>query len=166
MSLTNAQILENLCYYDLRNPDNCLDDYEAEEIARQKSKKCSCDNCFCGRHHLAVELLAVQTPTPSPMRNIVDVSFIWDSLPECPEDEDKRVTAWGTKTKHGLSECLKRVVKDAKPLTDIEILCSHLDIYEAEIEISKPATDGKLAEYETSCGVYTVGMSGIVGKVN
>ena len=46
--------------------------------------------------------------------NIVDVSFIWDHLPKCPEHEDRRQTAWGTKTKEGLSACMKRLVNEAE----------------------------------------------------
>jgi len=48
------EILENLCYYDKRNPD-CI--YTDEEIKEYKKEKCFCDNCFYGRNKLAIELL-------------------------------------------------------------------------------------------------------------
>jgi len=46
--------------------------------------------------------------------NPVDVSFIWDHLPKSPEHKDRRLTAWGDKTKEGLSNCLKRLVNEAQ----------------------------------------------------
>ena len=60
------EILENLCYYDKRNPDCTLDDEDIkdhEEMLRRQEKKlgykkgCSCDNCFYGRTKLAEELI-------------------------------------------------------------------------------------------------------------
>ena len=45
----------------------------------------------------------------------IDVSFIWDHLPKCEEyPEERRQTAWGTKTKEGLSKCIMRLVKEAE----------------------------------------------------
>jgi hypothetical protein len=53
------KVLENLCYYDKRNPDCTIDD---EEIAERKTIKikCSCDNCFYGRTELAEEILKLK----------------------------------------------------------------------------------------------------------
>lgn len=49
--MTYDEILENLCYYDKRNPLYCLED--DEEIP----KNCSCDNCFYGKTKLALQCL-------------------------------------------------------------------------------------------------------------
>lgn len=53
--------LENLCYYDTRNPNGALD---VDVIAAHQNSlrsgrilKCHCDNCFYGRTELAEELL-------------------------------------------------------------------------------------------------------------
>ena len=56
--MTYQEILEELCYYDPRNPD-CRNNYEDEEdkIQYNPNKDCSCDNCFYGRTKLANELL-------------------------------------------------------------------------------------------------------------
>lgn len=55
------EVLENLCYYDRRNPDfNFLffDDNEDElPIPRDN---CYCDNCFRGLDDLAVEILRLR----------------------------------------------------------------------------------------------------------
>ena len=50
--------LENLCYYDRRNPDCTLDE---DEITDRRKRKpiCSCDNCFYGRTELAEIILAL-----------------------------------------------------------------------------------------------------------
>ncbi len=59
--MTNQEILENLCYYDERNPDNsldCIDEEDREEfLIENKKKGCACDNCFYSRTELAEELL-------------------------------------------------------------------------------------------------------------
>lgn len=49
--MTKTDILENLCYYDERNPDHMdITEYS-------KKEPCYCDNCFYGRHQLAAEIL-------------------------------------------------------------------------------------------------------------
>jgi hypothetical protein len=48
--MDKKEILENLCYYDKRNPN-------AYGIEERKPKKCFCDNCCYGRTKLANELL-------------------------------------------------------------------------------------------------------------
>ena len=64
--MTEHEILTNLCYYDLRNPDgvkNTLSEdfgYDEDEIKEHgnfSKKDCYCDNCFTGRTKLAEELL-------------------------------------------------------------------------------------------------------------
>jgi len=62
--MTREQVLEELCYYDIRNPNCGLDEEELKErieiITRTLKGReywCSCDNCFYGRNKLAVELL-------------------------------------------------------------------------------------------------------------
>jgi len=46
--------------------------------------------------------------------NPVDISFIWDFLPKCPEHKDRRQTAWGTKSKEGLANCIRRLADEAR----------------------------------------------------
>ena len=42
-----------LCAYDLRNPNNVVD----QELGITKPDNCSCDNCFYGRTELAEEII-------------------------------------------------------------------------------------------------------------
>lgn len=60
--LNTNKILENLCYYDERNPnnDNDLNEFTKEEL-ENKRKHCSCDNCYYGRTQLAEEILRLQS---------------------------------------------------------------------------------------------------------
>ena len=47
------EVLNNLCYYDIRNPEGFISNmYEGEEIPKP-GKICYCDNCFYGRTKLA-----------------------------------------------------------------------------------------------------------------
>ena len=62
--MTEQEIKEELCYYDLRNPDgiNSYGLLDVEEIKEKgygnyKKEGCSCDNCFYGRTKMAEELL-------------------------------------------------------------------------------------------------------------
>lgn len=48
--MKREQILENLCVYDKKNPDNQCEWGEA-------SQPCFCDNCFYGRTDIAKDLL-------------------------------------------------------------------------------------------------------------
>ena len=50
-------VLSNLCYYDLRNPD-CI--YTDDEISLYKKEICFCDNCFKGKNKLAEEILRLR----------------------------------------------------------------------------------------------------------
>lgn len=51
------EILSELCYYDIRNPDCTMDAEDIEERKHRKNKSCSCDNCFYGRTPLAQYIL-------------------------------------------------------------------------------------------------------------
>lgn len=54
-------VLQNLCYYDSRNPDNPLDkDDQLDYDSRNKKVNCYCDNCFYGRDRLANEILRLK----------------------------------------------------------------------------------------------------------
>lgn len=54
------EIKENLCEFDVRNP-NVSDSFDSEELEAYKQRKekgeCYCDNCFYHRTELAEELL-------------------------------------------------------------------------------------------------------------
>jgi len=60
--MTEQEIKENLCNYDLRNPDGVIsylgsDEIKEENYGNYKKENCSCDNCYYGRTKLAEELL-------------------------------------------------------------------------------------------------------------
>jgi hypothetical protein len=60
--MTQEEILSNLCYYDLRNPDGVInddyvDDHFASELGEYSQVDCYCDNCFYGRTKLAEYIL-------------------------------------------------------------------------------------------------------------
>jgi hypothetical protein len=48
--------LTQLCYYDIRNPDNCVIEFEDVKTIEQQ-EDCMCDNCFYGRTTLALIIL-------------------------------------------------------------------------------------------------------------
>ena len=54
------EIKENLCEFDVRNP-NVSDSFDSEELEAYKQRKekgeCYCDNCFYHRTELSEELL-------------------------------------------------------------------------------------------------------------
>jgi len=75
------KILENLCYYDKRNPNCTMDDEELKEHRESRKRNnlialknlrakgvkiteyesgCSCDNCFYGRTELAEEIIQLK----------------------------------------------------------------------------------------------------------
>lgn len=56
--MTEKEIKENLCCYDLRNPDNICDLNE-KGFGNYAKENCSCDNCFYGRTRLSEELLRI-----------------------------------------------------------------------------------------------------------
>ena len=64
--MNRKEILQNLCWYDPRNPDNFMrgnleEEREREELYREGRKgKCFCDNCFYGRDKLANALLNLE----------------------------------------------------------------------------------------------------------
>lgn len=49
--MKKGEILKSLCYYDKRNPDNCLGISDGGE--RVSVDPCYCDNCFRGKTVLA-----------------------------------------------------------------------------------------------------------------
>lgn len=53
--MENIEILKQLCVYDIRNPDNCLDCVDEEDVIEQQI--CYCDNCFYGRTTMANYIL-------------------------------------------------------------------------------------------------------------
>ena len=55
-SMTDNEILSNLCVYDPRNPDYYYNE-DAGIGLKEPPKDCKCDNCFYGRTRLARELL-------------------------------------------------------------------------------------------------------------
>lgn len=55
--MTLNEIKERLCYYDVRNPNNTLDEDAQREFDEDTERECFCDNCFYGRTELAEELL-------------------------------------------------------------------------------------------------------------
>jgi len=48
--MSEDEVKEKLCYYDIRNPNNISED-------KHSNKECYCDNCFYGRTQLAEEIL-------------------------------------------------------------------------------------------------------------
>ena len=63
------EVLKNLCYWDRRNPDFCIEEqfgYSEEEVEATGNfakKDCYCDNCFYGRAKLAEYILKIKTET-------------------------------------------------------------------------------------------------------
>ena len=53
------EISENLCYYDIRNPD-CFVEDDSEDHKEPRNNNCACDNCFYGRDKLALEILRLK----------------------------------------------------------------------------------------------------------
>ena len=62
--MTIREIKENLCNYDLRNPDGIKsyapDCDDISSCGNHRRKDCYCDNCFYNRVDLAEELLKTQ----------------------------------------------------------------------------------------------------------
>lgn len=59
--MTDEEVLQQLCLYDIRNPD-CQwgeGEYE-EENGEPPPSPCYCDNCFYGRAKLALEILRLR----------------------------------------------------------------------------------------------------------
>jgi hypothetical protein len=57
-----SEIVSNLCYYDLRNPNGFIELYDPEEdkeIGEYSAKDCNCDNCFYNRTKLAEYILKI-----------------------------------------------------------------------------------------------------------
>lgn len=55
--MNTEEILNNLCYYDKRNPNNNLDGNEFDDEYCYVIDQCYCDNCFDGKTKLAKKIL-------------------------------------------------------------------------------------------------------------
>ena len=53
--MSTEEILNNLCYYNKRNPNGFSDDDDVQT----NRDNCSCDNCFYGRNKLALEIIKI-----------------------------------------------------------------------------------------------------------
>lgn len=60
MSISEEEVLLKLCVYDARHPAYSEQD---EEFKPAPNAGCYCDNCFYGRHKLAVEVLRLRELT-------------------------------------------------------------------------------------------------------
>jgi len=60
--MEDQTVFSYLCYYDSRNPyfDVPTDDWEQSELEARKGETCFCDNCFYGRHDLALEIIRLK----------------------------------------------------------------------------------------------------------
>ena len=64
--------LTNLCYNDVRNPDNPLDEEEQQEYDElPKRFDCTCDNCFYGRTKLTLQLLEMEKQHKEDMLDLI-----------------------------------------------------------------------------------------------
>lgn len=54
--MDNKTVLENLCSYDSRNPNNVID----EDDPQPQESICYCDNCYYGRKELAMEIIRLK----------------------------------------------------------------------------------------------------------
>lgn len=52
--MSDSEIFERLCVYDRRSP------YFIDQEDREACSDCFCDNCFYGRHKLALEVLRLK----------------------------------------------------------------------------------------------------------
>ncbi len=59
--MNQQEILEELCYYDKRNPDQIAETIQEYNERIKVLAVCSCDNCFYGRTKLAEYILSMQT---------------------------------------------------------------------------------------------------------
>jgi hypothetical protein len=59
--MKDSDILGSLCSYDQRNPSwSELFGYLDPEDMPVRGPNCACDNCFYGRHELALEILRLK----------------------------------------------------------------------------------------------------------
>ena len=88
--MDTTEILERLCYYDINNPNHCinLDDLTPEELTIPQIKgkdyanpECKCDNCFYGRTKLAQALLDLTLTCSLETSNVTRVEVIQHSEP-------------------------------------------------------------------------------------
>ena len=66
--ITEKEVLQNLCNYDLRNPDGVnFNDWIEKEMelktvieTKEGTARCFCDNCFYGRTALANRIIELK----------------------------------------------------------------------------------------------------------
>lgn len=63
--MKDCDVLMSLCIYDSRNPNWFNFGYDEQEIP----ENCSCDNCFYGRHDLALEIIKLRKALNLPIKN-------------------------------------------------------------------------------------------------
>jgi hypothetical protein len=63
--MSDADIFGSLCSYDQRNPRYGQLIYLDPNNPPVRSSNCACDNCFYGRHELALEILRLKAITPN-----------------------------------------------------------------------------------------------------
>ncbi len=96
------KLKKELCYYDNRNPDNCVDksDLTESELNKPQIKfedyatvLCSCDNCFYGRTELADYILNIMTKQEKLKQKLEEDYPIYDRFKydeDWVEDVEKR----------------------------------------------------------------------------
>ena len=58
--MTEKEVLESLCYYDKRNPENVAQFLDEGDILKDfdhNKDRCYCDNCFRGKTRMAEYIL-------------------------------------------------------------------------------------------------------------
>lgn len=60
--MEDQTVFSYLCYYDSRYPEFTppTDEWEQRELDERKQETCFCDNCFYGRHGLALEIIRLK----------------------------------------------------------------------------------------------------------
>lgn len=62
--MKDCDVLNYLCWYDKRHPQFL--DFDRDG---RKQAECSCDNCFYGRHDLALEIIKLRKALNLPIQN-------------------------------------------------------------------------------------------------
>ena len=86
MGPRKCPIRTQLCYYDPRNPNNSLGDYDPEDKPSAGAPGCGCDNCFYGRNQLAVLAIDLQTALEGLVQD-------WERVTGAPIPEDHEAKA-------------------------------------------------------------------------
>lgn len=115
--IKELDVYSKLCYYDKRNPDNIIDEFD-EDCPPQANNKCFCDNCFYGRTKVAntiLELLSNSHEVEIPSDDEIEESAynIQNCLLEYEKEE--RAVIFGFHFRKGViegfKECLKLITK-------------------------------------------------------